>query len=85
MKGGNKTGFQIFMMVFYMKRRKNRVNNDFKGDYFIEKQKNIYKLIRAICMFSVRLRCRRKCCPKTLKLNNVTWKQTILTSAYVTW
>ena len=27
---------------FYIKRRKKRVNNDFKGDYFIEKQEKIY-------------------------------------------
>ena len=34
----------MFMKVFsyYIKRRKKRVNNDFKGDYFIKKQeKNI--------------------------------------------
>ena len=34
----------MFMNVFslYIKRRKKRVNNDFKGDYFIEKQEKIY-------------------------------------------
>ena len=29
----------IKVFSFYIKRRKKRVNNDFKGDYFIEKQK----------------------------------------------
>ena len=29
-------------LSFYIKRQKNRVNNDFQGDYFIEKQEKIY-------------------------------------------
>ena len=73
----------MFMKVFsfYIKRRKKCVNNDFKGDYFIKKQEKIYVIedeegvflyrIRRIYKISVRLCCRRACCPKTLKLKPI--------------
>ena len=40
---GHKTVLRcLWFFSFDIKRRKKRVNNDFKGDYFIEKQEKMY-------------------------------------------